>query len=547
MVIGILAAAATAQPTSVVNSPHNLSASGPGPVKATMESEVCIFCHAPHNALPIHPLWNRNDPVESYAIYTSRSLEAKPGQPTGNSKMCLSCHDGTIALGSVVSRGTPIQIAGGITTIPAGASNIGTDLRDDHPISFRYDTALVSKNAKLINPGAIGPEFHLDSNSELQCTTCHDAHNDSLGNFLVKRNDTSQLCISCHKIGTTTISGHQQCADCHQPHTAPSGPYLLKRQTITDTCLRCHNGLVAQAVDITTDINKVSPHDTHSPVDPPDPQIKHTTCASCHEPHTMMHGGGSAPTIQASLGSVAGNNSSGSPVSQAQFEYEVCFKCHAEGSPITPTVPRQIAQNNMRLQFNPSAASFHPVETFGRNPQVPSLRAGWTPSSIIYCSSCHASDSSAAFGSSGPNGVHGSNYAPILGARYEVADQTAESSSAYALCYKCHDRVNLLSDASFPFHKEHIVDQRTPCAACHDAHGIPSNQGNLINNSRLINFATNIVLPDPVTHRLEFRSLGMNSGECYLSCHGVAHSPMSYPQPATAPSRKAPPHRQIRR
>src|SRR5215831_3754663 len=66
-----LAAAAYAQPTSVVNSPHNLSAGGPGNVHAATEDQVCIFCHAPHNSTPVRPLWNRNMSTEAYTIYTS--------------------------------------------------------------------------------------------------------------------------------------------------------------------------------------------------------------------------------------------------------------------------------------------------------------------------------------------------------------------------------------------------------------------------------------------------------------------------------------------
>ena len=529
------AGTAVGQPTTIVHSPHNLSAGGPGPVQATIESEVCIFCHAPHHSTPATPLWNRLDPARSYSIYTSRSLDALPGQPTGNSKLCLSCHDGTIALGSVLSRGTTVQMASGVTTIPPGASNLGTDLRDDHPVSFRYDSALVAKDRKLHSPGTMSREFRLDLNSELQCTTCHDAHNNSLGGFLVKRNDASQLCISCHTMGTTTVAGHQQCADCHQPHTAPSGPYLLRAQTVTESCLRCHDGHIVGAANIATDLRKLSVHDTSSPVDPPDPQLAHTSCTSCHDPHTMAHGSSQAPTIQPRLGRVTGVNASGSPVSQAAFEYETCFKCHAEGTIVPSFVPRRVMQNNTRLEFSPSAVSFHPVEAAGRNPNVPSLRAGWTVSSVINCSSCHTSDSGAASGATGPAGVHGSNFAPLLGARYETADYTSESPSAYALCYQCHDRASILSDASYPGHKLHIVDQRTSCATCHDAHGISSSQGNPMNNSNLMNFATGIVLPDPVTGRLEFRDTGLFRGECFLSCHGVAHSPKSYPA-ATLPA-----------
>lgn len=528
--LGALAGVLQAQPTSVVNSPHNLSAGGPGVVRATIESEVCIFCHAPHNASPVRQLWNRFDPVSSYSIYSSRALDAHPGQPTGNSKMCLSCHDGTIALGSVLSRGTPIQIAGGITTLPPGASNIGTDLRDDHPISFRFDAALAAQDSKLRSPVTLPAEVHLDANSELQCTTCHDAHNNSFGSFLVARNDTSQLCITCHNMGTTSVSGHQQCASCHQPHTAPSGPYLLRSQTITDTCLRCHDGRTPGAPDIASDIAKPYAHETHSPVDPPDPQMSHASCASCHDPHTMTHGSSQPPLIQPSLGHVGGVNASGSPVTTATSQYEVCFTCHADGNTRQPMIPRRIVQNNTRLQFSPTSVSFHPVEAMGRNPQVPSLRPGWTVSSILHCSDCHTSDTSRAAGGTGPNGVHGSNNKPLLVARYQTADQTSESASAYALCYKCHDRASIIGDASFSEHKKHIVDERTPCAICHDGHGIASSQGSATNNSNLINFATGTVLPDPVTGRLEFRDTGTFTGQCYLSCHGVAHSPKSYPE-----------------
>jgi len=97
---------------SIINTRHNLSVSGPGKVKATSEQEICIFCHAPHNASPVQPLWNRSTPSSAYTVYTSPSLQklgVNIGQPSGSSKLCLSCHDGTIALGSVLSRAQPIN------------------------------------------------------------------------------------------------------------------------------------------------------------------------------------------------------------------------------------------------------------------------------------------------------------------------------------------------------------------------------------------------------------------------------------------------------
>ncbi len=520
--------AAMAQPTSVVNSPHNLSASGTGRVKAMTESEVCIFCHAPHNSSPVRPLWNRQMPTEAYTIYGSRSLAARPGQPTGMSKMCLSCHDGTIALGAVISRDQVIVMADGTTTL-TGSKNLGTDLSDDHPISFRFDSALVGRNAKLKSPSGLPSSLKLDSNAELQCTTCHDAHNNSLGKFMVMRNDNSEMCRSCHEMGQTTVTAHQNCDACHQPHTAPSGPYLLRRATIAATCNRCHDGSVPNAANIKTITDRIPSHDTGSPVDPPAPAADHVSCADCHEPHTMSPGAAAAPDIHPNFGRVAGISTSGTPVAAATTESQVCYKCHADTETRSRQVSRKAVDTNTRQQFSPSAISFHPVEAPGRNMHVPSLMPGWSTASRVSCSSCHGSENSRAAGGSGPNGTHGSSFSPVLVAPYETRDMTTESAQAYALCYQCHDRANILGNFSFPTHSLHIVDQQTPCSACHDSHGISSARGTPSGNAKLINFATTIVFPDPGTGRMEYVDGGMFAGQCFLSCHGTTHSGVSYP------------------
>ncbi|MCB0284279.1 MAG: hypothetical protein KDF60_16955, partial [Calditrichaeota bacterium] len=118
---------------SIVNSKHNLSVSGSGDIKATSESEICIFCHTPHQSSPRKPLWNRQDPGSVYEIYNTSTTDASAGQPDGSSLLCLSCHDGTIALGDVLSRAQPIEFSGGISVMPPGTSNLTTNLSDDHP------------------------------------------------------------------------------------------------------------------------------------------------------------------------------------------------------------------------------------------------------------------------------------------------------------------------------------------------------------------------------------------------------------------------------
>jgi len=525
IVCAMLAPAASAQVESVVNSPHNLSASGPGAVRASTEDQVCIFCHAPHNATPIRPLWNRTTPVDAYSIYTSRALDAEPGQPTGMSKMCLSCHDGTIALGNVASRSTPIQMSGGITTIPSGPGHLGTDLSDDHPISFTYDSALALSDPKLKDPSLLPEEVSLDSNSELQCTSCHDAHNNIYGSFLVMDDAASQLCTSCHQMGSTTITGHETCAACHQPHSAPSGPYLLREATVAGTCLTCHDGTHAGAADIATDLSNPYPHETYSPTDPPEPLEEHTSCVDCHEPHTMDTGTAAAPGVSPRLGAIDGVNSSGSPVGTATYGYEVCFKCHADSNTRQPWISRLVVENNTRREFDPSAISYHPIEAPGKNPDVPSLKSGWTTSSLVTCANCHGSTTGPAGGGTGPSGVHGSTAAPILVATYSTDDYLSEGPGSYALCYLCHDRNSILNNESFPDHERHI--RRTSCSTCHDAHGI-SSLGSTTGNTHLINFDTSRVFPDQ-NGRLEFVDNGTFAGTCYLECHNKRHDGKSYP------------------
>jgi predicted CXXCH cytochrome family protein len=522
--------------TSVVNSPHNLSATGPGAIRAASEQEICIFCHTPHNATPVQPLWNRSTPVSAYRMYSSSRLQAAPGQPTGSSKLCLSCHDGTIALGQVASRAAPIAMVGGVTTLPPGPTNLGTDLSGDHPISFHYDANLAARNPRIKDPAALPPQTRLDANQEMQCTSCHDAHNNAMGDFLVMDNTNSQLCNSCHQVGQTTVNGHAQCADCHQPHKAPSGPFLLKGAKVTDTCLICHSGQsgAGQGANIAVELTKFSRHDTSSPVDEPNHIPNGVTCSDCHAPHTMQTIPAVAPFVAGNFGRITGVNASGAEVEAAQFQYEVCYKCHADQPADLPpsalTVSRIITQQNKRLQFAPSAVSFHPVQGPGKNPDVPSLipASGLTSASTIYCTDCHSSDASPAAGGAGARGPHGSTHPGLLMARYETADGTAESAAAYALCYRCHDRTSILSDQTF-VHNRHVVLSNTPCSACHDAHGISSVQGTVANNSHLINFDSSIVQRDPVTNRLEYTTLGPRAGQCFLSCHGVAHSPKSYP------------------
>ncbi|MFN3413866.1 MAG: hypothetical protein ACK42L_07375, partial [Thermoanaerobaculum sp.] len=101
----LLASGCLAQGTSVVDTVHNLSAFGPGNVKVLGEKEVCKFCHVPHSATVTVPLWGRPVPQGQFQVpeISAGSGKVPAPQPDGASRLCLSCHDGSVAQGFFVS------------------------------------------------------------------------------------------------------------------------------------------------------------------------------------------------------------------------------------------------------------------------------------------------------------------------------------------------------------------------------------------------------------------------------------------------------------
>ena len=539
--------------SDVASTKHNLTGGGPGSVKVGGASQVCIYCHTPHASSPAAPLWNRLDSGQFYQTYESPTLKAIVGQPTGASRLCLSCHDGTIALGQTYNPKNSAATA--VYLSPSDSGYIGTDLRDDHPISFPYDSALAAQRRELRDPSSLPPDLPLDHDQQLQCTTCHDPHDDSFGQFLRMSNIESRMCISCHEIRDWTSNPHATsaaalsnatrdtwenlkeattvraagCQSCHRSHSGGGRPWLLRRDVEEDNCYSCHDGTVAQT-DILAVSQKLSRHpvgrttNVHDPTEVPGSMPAHVECSDCHAPHRIQAGApASPPFIKPTMQGTSGVTSTGSTVEQATYEYEVCYKCHAGFNPVgEATINRVIPSVNVAAAFSPNNTSFHPVETQGKNSDVPSLLQPWTTTSLVYCTDCHG-----ASGATAPRGPHGSDYAPLLVRNYSVLDNTTESSQAYDLCYGCHNRDSILGDDSFRSHRVHIVDERTTCATCHDAHGVSASQGGGM-ATNLINFDRDVVEPAASGGGPSFTDRGFRTGTCTLSCHGRNHEDESY-------------------
>jgi predicted CXXCH cytochrome family protein len=542
----------SAQGNSIITSVHNLSVSGPGSVKATTQTEICIFCHTPHNARADIPyLWNRSDPAEPYTPYYSSTLKAAVGQPTGTSRLCLSCHDGTIAPGAVLSQATAMPFT---ATLIGRSSNLGTNLADDHPVSFDYNSAASQPNSQLASAGSLTSLVRLDATGQMQCTACHNPHNDQFGKFLVVSNMASGLCITCHSKTNWSVSSHaistkiwngtapdpwptssyttvaaNGCANCHRPHTAASPQRLLNYAVEETNCLVCHNGNVA-AKNISADLAKTYHHPVSSYTGVHDAAenyagavSKHVECVDCHNPHQVSSAIYPAPQVPGRLQGVPGVDFyTNAYLSSSVNEYQICFKCHGDLMNNVLTTPQPIIRywtntRDNRVKFAPSNASYHPLLAPLNKITDDMLVAPWTKGMMLYCTDCHGSDSG------GARGSHGSIYPHILVAKYETSEVLPTSSTAYltdsALCFKCHKSSTLIGPAAkFPQHFKHLTSGHMErCSYCHDPHGSPTNPG-------MINFdmRTGIVtLSGGKPIQLNY-PLGSKQS-CVLTCHGVVH------------------------
>lgn len=347
--------------SDVRSTPHNLSASGGsgvGAVKAVSESQVCVFCHTPHSATAgAIPLWNRRLSAATYTPYTSSSLDANAifgalDQPGGSSKLCLSCHDGTLALGSVnVLGGVGSATAPGTVTIPmtgtgsggvmpAGEGtgtgftrNLGTDLTNDHPISVTYTGALATRDGELravdggqkwpagtgevigIRAPGYRPSIPLEptgasGQGQVQCGTCHDPHvretSAAAGNQKFLRLNRFQENPPAAGYSAT---GDILCLGCHD-----------KNQAVGSWAFSAHaNPSVATQTYLPS---ATTPQRRDFPSNLP---VWKASCLNCHDAHTVQ---GARRLTREGTDSTATPKAGGASATE-----EVCYQCHS-ASPV---------------------------------------------------------------------------------------------------------------------------------------------------------------------------------------------------------------------
>lgn len=439
MLLAGTGSAPAARVSDVRNTVHNLSTSNPGlsptPTMSTSETQVCVFCHTPHAATQVNaPLWNKKTSSATYTSYTSASLAAETiygqlGQPGGSSKLCLSCHDGTLAVGAVnvlngkgslTNQGT-ITIsnmvntgAGGTIPVGAGAQtgftrDLGVDLTNDHPISLTYDSTVANANGELsvpdasqnIPPGsgsivAIGsprkrPLLPLEPTGangagQIQCATCHDPHIRDSGGENIKflranRFQKSQPSGGAFNLGDIQ-TGDIICVACHDK-AGMSWAYSAHANSQVATATYTSAATTLQEFPVGIPVWQAS-------------------CMNCHDTHTVQ---GARWLAREGTDSTSTPKSGGNSALE-----ETCYQCHTTLAqsvviPTTSTLP------NIKSDFalarhmpitsaeQPAGSEVHNIGT--TNPDAPTQRGkdGIESSTLLgntnlnnrhaECSDCH--------------------------------------------------------------------------------------------------------------------------------------------------------------
>ncbi|MDF1561765.1 MAG: cytochrome c3 family protein [Deltaproteobacteria bacterium] len=195
---------------NVVNTPHNLSSTGAvNNFYVADTDEVCVFCHTPHAAdISIGvALWNKGPTGAIYTMYSSSTMDmAVALAPANESMACLTCHDGTVAMDTLVNApGSGNYTLGGAnmawtwtagTELLTGVANVATDLSNDHPIGITYDNTLDTAFNSIA--AVTGAGIRLFTGNTVECASCHNPHEGNLPTFYRVTNAGSAMCTACH-------------------------------------------------------------------------------------------------------------------------------------------------------------------------------------------------------------------------------------------------------------------------------------------------------------------------------------------------------------
>ncbi|ABQ27987.1 cytochrome c3 family protein [Geotalea uraniireducens] len=219
--------AGSAFAASIVGTKHDLSfgngVAGGYSAGNSGATQVCVYCHTPHNSAKTKALWNRKGATAdtAFATYTSGIMmegSVADGWFQGSVKgqfstkstslLCMTCHDGATTMGGATLNNQPYGLSAaqsnvqsaGVGVVITGAANLGTDLTNDHPVNIDYAKAVVTVNNA--RPGSLADTTAATGlpfqNGIMECSSCHNVHDNAIAPFLRGSLAGSGLCLKCH-------------------------------------------------------------------------------------------------------------------------------------------------------------------------------------------------------------------------------------------------------------------------------------------------------------------------------------------------------------
>ena len=194
---------------TIANTKHDLSATSTAAIKSATQADTCVFCHVTHSSQPgvARPLWshtmtNQNltwaptTTVRGTTLPTSVSSAALAG-----SRACMSCHDGTVALGDLLT-GTGGTVSG--PNVTAGKLSGGINLlnpstmQTNHPLGVPKPGVVAGFTGFKVVPSSSAVNY--DSSGNVQCDSCHNPHDDTFAPFLKINPTGGAICFTCHDV-----------------------------------------------------------------------------------------------------------------------------------------------------------------------------------------------------------------------------------------------------------------------------------------------------------------------------------------------------------
>ncbi len=429
--LGLSAGAAVAQTTDVIGM-HDLSTP---PIQGALGGS-CLYCHAPHSGLSgtggtaPSPLWDQKfSSVQAYTLYGASGTGTTTNPTNGaltlgtNSTLCLSCHDGTVAVGTLVPYGN-VSLGG---TGMYSQDVLGVNLSSMHPINFQLP---LQAAPSLVPSLTASPPSTADTtgkvlliNGNVECGSCHNPHvqnTDPGGYFLVINNTSGALCLACHSpvptgtgMGLTTETAGQSAlrsgvtslastSSAHKPN--PLAGWLTSIHATSSNRV---------PIQITLEINSATSKGSST-------SKSHTTlgthgtvarnaCTSCHATH----------------------NSQGANSLLRAADDQTCIVCHNGSSNISPAIPNVLAEM--------TAPKYGHAFSVGNSPHLPNEAVLLNQNLHVTCADCHnphAAIRVGSFSAAPAIRLSQNNVAGISGSDGKTVINP--SVNQYENCLRCH-------------------------------------------------------------------------------------------------------------